>query len=259
MVRDIDLLRYLPLFIQEYREIRKIMETENPEFRVIAKLYERLENNQFIVSCDETGIARFEQILGIVPTADDTLESRISRVLIRWNDTVPYTWKAFLNKIYTLCGNDFEVRPDWNNYKLKIITHLEMYGQSAELDNLLTYMIPANIAVNAENSLNYQVNGNLFIGTGCAFISRYDLTDSYKVSWSFDNPVGSAVTNSGTCEIMITDSYNGEIDVQADSADFTTIEMVEQIETTDTDNKNISIESTANNAGAIGYTDIIER
>ena len=98
MLRTIDLLHYFPPFVQEYREIKHIMSAEEPEFQLVADESEILKNNQFIETCNEVGIARFEKILHITPSPDDTLESRRSRVLIRWNDAVPYTWKIFLQK-----------------------------------------------------------------------------------------------------------------------------------------------------------------
>ena len=104
MIRDVNLLGHLPPFIQEYMEIREIMKTENPEFQLVEDESEIIKNNQFIQSCNLTGISKFEKLIGIVPSADDTLESRINRVLVRWNDTVPYTWKTLLNKLDTLCG-----------------------------------------------------------------------------------------------------------------------------------------------------------
>lgn len=235
MAKYINLIEYLPPFIADYREMQEIMSAENPEFVLTAKEYDRLLDNQFIISCDEVGISRFEKILGIVPTANDTLQSRISRVLIRWNDTAPYTWKAFLQKLQTLCGDDFEVIPDWNNYTLKIITHLDLYGQVDELENILGYMPPANIEIIANNVLEYLMSGTAFVATGLAFANLFNLTDSYQVNWTFNADAGAAASGSGTCEIMLTDSFQGEIfGSEAEAGAFVAHQMTEQIEVSDT-------------------------
>lgn len=136
MIRDVKLLGHLPPFIQEYLEIREIMKTENPEFQLVEDESEIIKNNQFIQSCNLTGISKFEKLIGIVPSADDTLESRINRVLVRWNDTVPYTWKTLLNKLDTLCGgsDNYEIIRKLDEHKLEITTHLDLYGQVEELD-----------------------------------------------------------------------------------------------------------------------------
>ena len=81
VARNVDLLGYLPLFVAEYREMKHISAAENPEFKLLFGMAERLLNNQFAVSCDEQGIKRFEELLGIRPAPTDSLEIRILRVL----------------------------------------------------------------------------------------------------------------------------------------------------------------------------------
>ena len=208
MVRDIDLLHYLPPFVQEYREMQKVMKAEEPEFQLVADESEVLKNNQFIETCNEVGIARFEKILHITPSSEDTLDSRKSRVKIRWNDAVPYTWNVFLMKMQTLCGDDFTVVEDWNNYQLHLTTHLDLYGQIDELENILEYMPPANIEVIANNELNYKVDGSLYSALGMAFADIFELTDSFRVNWTIEGNAGGAVVGSGTCEIELTDSFS---------------------------------------------------
>ena len=172
MNRNVNLFDHLPTFIQVYREISHIMNTENPEFQLLCDESERIKNNQFIQTCDLTGIARFEKMLKIVPSPDDTLESRISRVLVRWNESVPYTWKVFLRKLDVLCGvGNYEIITNFNEYKMTIITHLDLYGQLDELHNLIDYLIPANMMVTISNELNYSVNGTLTVPIGMSHIS----------------------------------------------------------------------------------------
>ena len=97
MIRTVKLEHYLPPYIQEYREIWKLMQAENPEFQLADDESEKIKNNLFIESCDEKGISRFESIMGIFPLDTDTLESRISRVLTRWNEKLPYTYLYLLS------------------------------------------------------------------------------------------------------------------------------------------------------------------
>ena len=174
MERNVNLIEHLPTFIQVYREITSIMNAENPEFQLLCDESERIKNNQFIQSCDEDGIARFEKMLKINSTDNDTLESRISRVLVRWNEVVPYTWKVFLRKMDVLCGvGNYEIIPNFNEYTITIITHLDFYGQLDELQNLIDYMIPANLVVIVENELNYTLNNMLNTSMGMSFSEVY--------------------------------------------------------------------------------------
>ena len=42
---NVNLLSYLPQFMQEYREIRRIMESEEPELRLLWELLRKVFNN----------------------------------------------------------------------------------------------------------------------------------------------------------------------------------------------------------------------
>lgn len=182
MIRDVNLLGHLPPFIQEYMEIREIMKTENPEFQLVEDESEIIKNNQFIQSCNLTGISKFEKLIGIVPSADDTLESRINRVLLRWNDTVPYTWKTLLNKLDTLCGgsDNYEIIRKLDEHKLEITTHLDLYGQVEELDYFLSYMLPASMVLDAKNKLFIDLNATARVAAGIVNCETFELSDSFK-------------------------------------------------------------------------------
>ena len=91
MTREIDLVSYLPPFLAEFKEIAVTLEAENPEFVLVWNAAERVLKNEFIETADEYGISRFEKLLHIFPSTEDTLESRRARVQIRWFSSIPYT------------------------------------------------------------------------------------------------------------------------------------------------------------------------
>ena len=188
MIRDVNLLGHLPPFIQEYMEIREIMKTENPEFQLVEDESEIIKNNQFIQSCNLTGISKFEKLIGIVPSADDSLKSRINRVLVRWNDTVPYTWKTLLNKLNTLCGgsDNYEIIRKLDEQKLEITTHLDLYGQVEELDYFLSYMLPASTVLDAKNKLLIDLNATARVAAGIVNCETFELSDSFKKEMPID-------------------------------------------------------------------------
>lgn len=165
MIRQVDLISYLPQFVQEYREIKQIMVTETPEIQILEDETEIIKNNQFILSCDMIGIKRFEELLDITPRPDDTLQARISRVLARWNNALPYTYRGLIEKLNIICGKgNYQLLPNFDVYALDLVVCLRLSGQVAELDYLLSYMIPANIYVTVENILHHEITGNIFLG-----------------------------------------------------------------------------------------------
>lgn len=157
------LIENLPFFMQQFAEIKEIMQVENDEMDRIDANIQRTLENAFIEDCDEYGIKKYETLLGIVPTAEDTLDSRKSRVLVRWNDAIPYTYRTLIAKLNVLCGvNNYDVSGDLKRYELIITTHLSLIGQTKELENLLDRIVPVNMIPFTQNQLNYDLEGTVY-------------------------------------------------------------------------------------------------
>lgn len=177
MIRTVKLEDHLPNFVQEYREIQEIMNTENPEFQLAMDESEKIKDNQFIQSCDEEGISRYEAMMGIIPLETDTLQSRISRVLTRWNKSIPYTYYLLLRKLNSLCGIDnYEIIRDIDKYKMEITTHLELSGQVDELIYLLDDLIPANIECVLNNEITLNPKTEIITGCGVIFCDLIEIS-----------------------------------------------------------------------------------
>lgn len=165
---EVDLLKYLPFLMREYREIKNIMESENLEFELFWLKLREVFGNQFIEYCNEEGISKFEKMLNIYSYENDTLEMRIFRVLTYWNARVPFTWKVLVNKLNQLCEspNNYELDLDNNKYILKIITRFDDEKKYDELNTMLKIIIPANLGINSINILTSKIENKLFIGVG---------------------------------------------------------------------------------------------
>lgn len=62
MIREVDLVSYLPPFIAEYKETNITLTAENPEFVLVWNATDKTLKNEFIATADEYGISRFEKI-----------------------------------------------------------------------------------------------------------------------------------------------------------------------------------------------------
>ena len=165
MIREVDLVDYyLPPFMQKYKEPVAALKAEEPEFQLIWKAADRLLYNHFISTADEYGISRFEKLLGIFPSSEDTLESRRERDQSRWFKRIPYTLKTLINKLVTLCGHrDFTIKADFSeSYTMILNVSLSIFGQVDELNEVLSYMTPQNIVVKVNNTLNYEQSAIIF-------------------------------------------------------------------------------------------------
>ena len=200
MIREVDLVSYLPPFMQNYKEPVAALEAENPEFSLMWSATDRCLRNRFISTADEYGISRFEKMLKIYPTADDTLESRRSRV----------------QKLLVLCGDsDFEVTGDFKTgYTLYIDTDLELYGQVEELENIINTMIPENLVVVSKNSIPCNIKGAVLFGGGICFINEFIITNDFREVFDVN---GSSVFGGGIVQtemLNITNDSQETVSVQ---------------------------------------------
>lgn len=162
MIRAVDLVSYLPQFIADYKEINSTLTAENPEFILVWEAADKVLKNEFIATADENGISRFEKILKIFPSVEDTLESRRSRVQARWFTTLPYTWRMFIQKLIALCGeNSFTVTKQFDFYRVDLNMQLELFGQIGEVEKTVEAMFPCNMVVRIKNELFYEIVGNV--------------------------------------------------------------------------------------------------
>lgn len=187
MIRDVDLVSYLPPFLKEFKELPVTLEAENPEFILVWSAVDRTLSNNYIATADEYGISRFEKMLKIFPSAEDTLESRRARVMARWFNNVPYTWRVFLEKLITLCGeHNFTVTTDFLYYRIDLDVDLELFGQVEELEHMIETMVPCNMVFTSKNNIPCKAEGNAYIGAGICAIETFYITNDGKVTYTIE-------------------------------------------------------------------------
>lgn len=141
-----DLLEYLPPMMQKFKEMQEIMRVEDVEFDNTADNVQKVFNNAFIEDCDETGIQKYEALLKITPEPQATLEERKSKVLIRWNEYAPFTYRVLVRMLTVLCGlGVFEVSCDLKRYRVVVKIPVTSEWQKEEIYNLLERIIPMNM------------------------------------------------------------------------------------------------------------------
>lgn len=210
MVRDVDLVSYLPPFLQEYKENVAALTAENPEFTLIWNAQNKVLYNCFIETADAYGISRYESLLGIYPTSDDTLESRRSRVRIQWARSIPYTIAALIEKLTVLCGEDsFILSHNFRvGYTLTLVTYLENYGQVEELNNLLQEMLPCNIVIDSTNQILCNAYGNYYWASRLATHASIVLSTDFNETWAAKNGAVYVGYASPTERVTISTDFN---------------------------------------------------
>ncbi len=203
--RQVDLISYLPPFMAEYEEINNAFSAENPELQILWDGKERVLKNVFILTADSEGLSRFEGLLGILPSKNDTLKSRRQRVLSRWFKRLPYTERMLLEKLVTLLGEkSFVFQKDYDHYKITLTTGIELYGQIEEVERLLEEMLPANLAAAIQNRIKCGIKGDAKIYSGIRAYESFLITNDFKESHSIKGIAGAAGTVSEITHISIT-------------------------------------------------------
>lgn len=146
MIREVNLIGHLPLYIQEYREIQGIMNAENPELQLVEDTSETIKNNMFVLHTDEAGVERYENMFGLVSSKNDSLSDRRTRVLAQYTNSVTYTMNGLIERLNMICGVDnytLEMIPD--EYTIKIELYPRIENLIGTIQSMLVEMIPANM------------------------------------------------------------------------------------------------------------------
>lgn len=156
--KKVDLLKYLPFFIQNYKEIDAIMKAENIILQNEWEYLKQAFKNNFIFLTDAYGISLFEKMMKIYPKGSDTLEERQVKVYTKWNTTLPYTWRWLEEylKAYFLNTSTEAIPILFNDeYRLDIrLSSKEWFGEyEYKLFDELRILIPANLILNIVNVL----------------------------------------------------------------------------------------------------------
>lgn len=209
MTRKVDLVSYLPPFLAAYKETAETLAAENPEFVLVWNATDKVLKNMYIETADEYGISRFEKILNILPTPDDTIESRRSRVQARWFNMIPYTLKAFIAKLEAVCGDsDFTIIKDYLHYTIQIETNLELFGQVEELERMIAEMIPCNMITVSNNRIPCDAAAIANWAGGVVSVEHFFITNDEQYSKTIQGVLnfgGGIVENQN---LMITNDSN---------------------------------------------------
>lgn len=146
MANDRFLIDYLPPYMQEYLEIKSIMQAEQPEIDTLWSATEKAFADQYILDATEYGVMRWESMLNISPKATETLDERKFRILTRLNQELPYTLTRLKEMLTALCGvNGFSIELQANQYHIEIKLAVGNHNNYGEVQRLLNAMIPANM------------------------------------------------------------------------------------------------------------------
>ena len=146
MDRTIDIIEYLPDYFKNVKEYKNICTTENEEITNIQTEIKYIQNEQFISTCSEYAVKRWEKILEITPADDETLIQRKFRILLRLNYQLPYTEDTLRKQLIELCGEKgYLLSVDPVNCTIEVRITLGVKYMFDEVEKLLKRVLPVNL------------------------------------------------------------------------------------------------------------------
>jgi len=217
--RNVDLWQYLPEFLKQFRELDGLFEAERPQFQALEHNRQSLLDNLFIETATNEGLKRFESILGLTPSAGETLEVRRSNVLTNWFSNKVCTLKTLLTRLQILQQNE-NVQLYWDEddiHLLHVITRLEQMGQVDRLYEILESMLPANVVYDSDNYIEFNKAFNVFYGVGLVGTGYFFLTNDFNEIVNADMTLYYASGIVGTGTLFLTDNFNESVEISGNA------------------------------------------
>lgn len=141
------LMDQLPGWFKPVLEYIAIMHGGAVELARLDEDAEQIRLNDHIQTADASTLRYWERFLGIVSSAGDTLEYRRERILMRINQTVPYTIWHLRDRLRELFGEDYTLEVNPAECWIRIIVTSDRYGAISLLHDLIYSYVPAHLYV----------------------------------------------------------------------------------------------------------------
>lgn len=171
------MLKYLPPILQQVIEFQKIMEAEQPEFDSAKSNVNSAMDDQFIIDATEYGVKRWEKMLNITPKSWETLEDRKSGILAKISSRTPYTFRMLEEQLKSMCEGDCDLILDATNYTLQIRVGLSKRKVLENIQDLVKWIVPANLVVNVSLKYNRHIDLAAFTHAELADFTHQELRE----------------------------------------------------------------------------------
>lgn len=158
MVREVDIIGYLPSVLHEIKEIIAIANVEEPILETLWEQIENTLNNQFVLTANEEGLSRYEKMLKFQAGESESIETRRFRILTRYQEQPPYSYKVLKQLLDSLLGEgqyllERNVAEKW----IKVRLELTVKRQFEAVEVMLERITPQNMLLTIELRYNQHV------------------------------------------------------------------------------------------------------
>lgn len=158
------ILNHYPPVIKQIKEIQQIAKAEDIEFSKLNTSINEVIRNMFVFTANETGVQRFEKLLGITPKAAQSLDDRKIYILSMMNRR-----KMSLSELMAMLSNYSEGITILNDIaNMEMIVEINTDAGSLDiLNSIIDEILPLNIffmfAMQRETVIKYRIEDLIFM------------------------------------------------------------------------------------------------
>lgn len=150
-----ELLDHWPDFLREVLEFQVLAQAEQPELERALEAVRKAPDDCFISTLSEYGAERWERIIGIPVDRGGDLNDRRLRIMARYCEQLPYSYRRLEALLGRLCGEDgFFVALRAGDYTLSVRVALTAKQKLEEVRALLKRVVPVNLVIDLDLKYN---------------------------------------------------------------------------------------------------------
>lgn len=150
-------IKYLPEFMQRFKEIKEISNAEDKIIKDEWERYKDTENSQWIDTAEERGLKRYEDMLNI-SGGGNSVQVRREALKVKYNNNFIYTHYTFKKYLDDICGKEnYDLEIVYNKYAVNISLGLNKKFLFSILKDYVRSIIPANMEVNVRLKYNKHI------------------------------------------------------------------------------------------------------
>jgi len=151
----IDTIRYFPQHVANIEEFKRIAAVYDKKLQVVWDDLSQMQTNKRFDDMDEEECSKWEQMLKIKITGEETLGDRRRNIKGIWASGLPYTARKFKEVLDAMVGPEYYLL-DINqaNKTLKVDLMLDVIMKDTYIYNLMRAMAPADMIVTVSIAFN---------------------------------------------------------------------------------------------------------
>lgn len=144
----IDTIRYFPQHVANIEEFKRIAAVYDKKLQVVWDDLSQMQTNKRFDDMDEEECSKWEQMLKIKITGEETLGDRRRNIKGIWTSGLPYTARKFKEVLDAMVGQEYYLL-DINkvNKTLKVDLMLDVIMKDTYIYKLMRAMAPADMIV----------------------------------------------------------------------------------------------------------------